>query len=142
MCAKLLQPCLDPTDCSSAKLFCPRDFQARILSGCHFPPGLSYYRGATHISLNLLHWQVGSVPLMPPGKPPFCFPSTLMPTFHVFSLPGRKQEDHTDGHSHRLGEIAVNVMCVESCRSRDTIPGENFSLSAGTSAPDDINSNH
>ena len=46
--------------------------QARILErvAMSFSRGSSQHRDRTHVSLSPLHWQVGSLPLMPPGKPP------------------------------------------------------------------------
>ena len=46
--------------------------QARILEWVAMPysRGPSWPRDQTHISLHLLHWQAGSLPLAPLGKPP------------------------------------------------------------------------
>ena len=45
--------------------------QARILEWVtmSFSRGSSWSRDQTHITFHLLHWQVGSLPLVPPGKP-------------------------------------------------------------------------
>ena len=72
--AKLLQPCLtlsDPMDCSLPGSSVQRILQARILERV----AVSYFNGSspprdqTLVSLCLLHWQAGSLPLSPPGKP-------------------------------------------------------------------------
>ena len=46
-------------------------WQAIILEwvAMHSSRGSSWPRDRTHISLHLLHWQVDSLPLVPPGKP-------------------------------------------------------------------------
>ena len=73
-CAKWLQLCLkvcDPMDCSPPGSSVHGILQGRILEwGCHglfhsvFPA-----QGLNQCLLCLLHWQVGSSPLAPPGKP-------------------------------------------------------------------------
>ena len=52
--------------------------QARILEWVALPSsrGSSWPRNRTHVSC-LLHWQAGSLPLVPPGKPPL--PLALLP---------------------------------------------------------------
>ena len=67
------QSCLtvcDPKDCSSLGSPVHGIFQARILEWV----AISYYRGSSQswdqtCLLYLLHWQVGSLPLAPPGNP-------------------------------------------------------------------------
>ena len=68
----LLCPTLcDPMDCSPPDSYVKGIFQARILewvvmsfSRGSFPP-----KDRTYVSLCLLHWQAGSLPRVPPGKP-------------------------------------------------------------------------
>ena len=76
MCAKSLQSCLT---------LCDRMHCGHILrlwdslgkntgEGCHFLlQGIFLTQGTNLSLLCLLHWQVGSLPLAPPGKPPFGF---------------------------------------------------------------------
>ena len=77
--ARLLQSCLTPCgpmDCSCQAPM-PMGFsahgllQARILAWVAMPSsrGSSLPRDWTHGFLHLLHWQAGSFPLAPPGKP-------------------------------------------------------------------------
>ena len=73
-CAKLLQSCLtlfDPMDCSSPGPSVHGILQARILEWVAMPSsrGSSQPRDRTQVSFGLLHWQAGSLPLVPPGKP-------------------------------------------------------------------------
>ena len=50
---------------------CPWDSSGRILVWVAISSsrGSSRPRDQTHVSLSLLHWQVGSLPPAPPGKP-------------------------------------------------------------------------
>ena len=72
--AKSLQSCptlCDPLDCSPpAKLFSPWDSPG-ILEWLAMPSsrGSSWPRDWTLVSGICLHWQAGSLPLVPPGKP-------------------------------------------------------------------------
>ena len=71
--AKSLQSCLtlcNPVDRSPPGSSVHGILQARILEWAAMPSSreLSWPRDQTHISY-LLHWQVGSLPLVPPGKP-------------------------------------------------------------------------
>ena len=73
--AKLLQPCLtlcDPIDCSPPGSSVCGIFQARILElGCHaLLQGLFPTQGSNLSLICLLHRQTGSLPPLPPGKPP------------------------------------------------------------------------
>ena len=72
--AKLLQSHLifcDPMDCSPPSSSVHRILQARILEWITIPSsrGSSRHKDQTHVSYLLLHWQAGSLPLAPPGKP-------------------------------------------------------------------------
>ena len=44
--------------------------QARILEWVAILQGIFLAQGSNSCLLRLLHWQVGSLPLVPPGKPP------------------------------------------------------------------------
>ena len=73
--AKLLQSCLtfcDPMDCSPQAL-CPWDSPGKNTGvSCHFLlQGIFSTQGLNPHLLCLLYWQVGSIPLVPPGKPSF-----------------------------------------------------------------------
>ena len=146
MCAKLLQPCLILQTVARQALLSKGFSRQGYWSGCHFLlQGIFPTQGASsHLSES---------PALAGG---FCTTNATWKAsfllsqyayanlpYVFFSLRGRKQEDHTSMvRSHRLGEIAVQRMCVESCWSRNTIPGENSLCQLGPSAPDDINSNH
>ena len=61
----------DPMDCSLPGSSVHKILQARMLEwvAISFSTGSSRPKGWTHVFLCLLHWQVGSLPLAPPGKP-------------------------------------------------------------------------
>ena len=70
--AKLLQLC--PTHCNSMDCSPPgssvyRILQARILEWVAMPSSIFLTQESNQHLLRLLHWQVGSLPLVPPGKP-------------------------------------------------------------------------
>ena len=72
--AKSLQLCLtfcDPMDCSSPGSSVHEILQARILEwvAIFFSRWSSPPRDQTQVSYHLLPWQVGYLPLAPPGKP-------------------------------------------------------------------------
>ena len=67
--AKLLQSCptlCDPTDCSPPGLLCPGDFPDKNTGvGCHaLLQGIFPTQGSNLSLLSLLHWLVGSLPLV------------------------------------------------------------------------------
>ena len=69
--AKSLQSCptlCDPMDSIAARLLCPWDFPVKNTGvGCHaLLQGIFWAHG---LNRSLLHRQVGSLPLAPPGKP-------------------------------------------------------------------------
>ena len=75
--AKSLQLCPilgDTMDCSPPGSSVQGILQARILEWVAVPSskGSSWSRDRTHVSLYLPHWQAGSLPLGPPGKPYHC----------------------------------------------------------------------
>ena len=71
VCAKLLQFCLspcNPVDCSQSGSSVHRLLQARILewAATSSSQGIYLIQG---LNLHFLHWQIGSLPQVPPGKP-------------------------------------------------------------------------
>ena len=77
-CAKSLELCLilyDPVDCSSSRSSVHGILEARILEWVAMPSsrGSSWPRDRTHVSLCLLHWQAGSLPLVSPEKPIYIY---------------------------------------------------------------------
>ena len=73
MSTKSLQSCLtlcDPMDCSPPGSSVRGISQERKLVGFHaFLQRIFPTQGSNPHLLGLLHWQVGSLPLLPPGKP-------------------------------------------------------------------------
>ena len=74
VCANSLQLCpapCDPVDCSPLGSSVHGILQAKILEWVAIPSsrGSSRPRGSNPCLLHLLHWQVGSLPLAPPGSP-------------------------------------------------------------------------
>ena len=74
-CAKPLQSCLtlcDPRDCSPPGSSVHGDSPGKDteVSGHVLLQGIFPTQGSNLCLLSLLHWQVGSLPLAPPGKPP------------------------------------------------------------------------
>ena len=83
-CSQLLQSCLtlwDPVDCSPPDSSVHGDSPGKYI-GTRWHAllqGIFLTQGSHLCLLCLLHWQVGSLPLVPPGKPS---PNvTLLPTF-------------------------------------------------------------
>ena len=71
---KSLQSCLtlcDSMNCSPTRLLCPWDSPGKITGvGCHaLCQGIFLTQESNPHLLCLLHWQVGSLPLVLPGKP-------------------------------------------------------------------------
>ena len=75
VCAVLLQSCpsdsLCPYGLQPTGLLCPWDSPGKNTGvGCHaLLQGIFLTQGSNPCVLCLLHWQVGSLPLVPPGKP-------------------------------------------------------------------------
>ena len=72
-CAKSLQSCLtlcNPVDCSLPHFFVCGILQARILEwvATLSSRGIFPTQGLNPCLLSLLHWQVGSLPLLPSGR--------------------------------------------------------------------------
>ena len=75
-CAKLLQSCrtlYDPMDGSSVRGI----LQARILEWMVMLQGIFSTQGSNPGLLSLGHWQAGSLPPGPPGKPSFFWEMTI-----------------------------------------------------------------
>ena len=109
------QPCptlCDPMDCSPPVFLCPWDFPGKntgvgwhaLLQGVVPPQGLNPL---------LLHWQVGTLPLAPPGKPQLQFSlvtqscPTLCDPMNL-STPGlpvhHQLPEFTQTHVHRVSD--------------------------------------
>ena len=60
-----------PHELPAGRLLCPWDFPAKNTGvGCHFLLQRIFpTKGSNPCLLCLLHWQTGSLPLVPPGKP-------------------------------------------------------------------------
>ena len=71
-CAKSLQSCptLRPYVLKPARLLCPQDSPGKnTWVGCHvLLQGIFLTQGLDPCFLHLLHWQLGSLPLVPPGN--------------------------------------------------------------------------
>ena len=116
--AKSLQSCptlCDPKDCSLPGSSVHRFLQARILqwSGLLCPPPGDLPDPEMKPMFCLLHWQAGSLPLAPPGKPSVQFssvaqscPTLCNPMNH--STPGLPVHHHlpefTQTHVHRFSD--------------------------------------
>ena len=90
---------MQPYGLQAAKLLCPCDFRKNTGVGCHLLLQVIFLtqRSNWHL-LGLLHWQAGSLPLMPPGKP--SFRSRTM-HFQVKSIKYlRKTAAHANHSSH------------------------------------------
>ena len=62
---------LRPHELQPTRLLCPWNFPGKNTGvGCHaLLQGISLTQGSNPHLLHLLHWQAGSLPLVPPGKP-------------------------------------------------------------------------
>ena len=86
LCAKSLQSCLtlcDPMDCSLPVSSDQGILQERTLEWVALPSsrGYSWCRDRTWVSLCLLHWQAGSIPLASPGSIPKSMKANLLLLF-------------------------------------------------------------
>ena len=91
LCAKSLQLCLtlcDPMDCSPPGSSVHGDSPSKNIEvGCHaLLQGIFPTQGSNPRLLCLLHWQVGFLPLVPPGKPPRSSTGTNFPCSLLFVL--------------------------------------------------------
>ena len=91
-CAKLLQSCpalCDPMDCSLPGSSVHRLLQVRILEWVAMPSsrGSSQLKDQTMCTTCNLHWQAGSLPLAPPGKPMLKWVSYPAPSHHEMRCP-------------------------------------------------------
>ena len=135
MCAKSLQLCptlWDPVVCQAplSKGFSRQEYWSELL----FPPPGNFPNPRSNPGLlNLQHWQAGSLPLAPPGKP-----STILPpwqidrTLNTMNLLGPHQVVHIkignseDGslfflNTHSLFSFFFNYNCLYAF-----IPSNNF----------------
>ena len=67
----------DPVDCSPPGSSVHGILQARILEWVAMPSSRGSFQGSNPRVLHLLHWQMGSLPLVPPGKPRGPFSTSL-----------------------------------------------------------------
>jgi len=84
---------LQPYVLQPARLFCPWDSPGKNTGvSCHaLLQGICLIQGSNLCLLRLLHWQMGSLPLVLPGKP--CLSLILDPNYFsskIFSLPPNK----------------------------------------------------
>ena len=90
-CFVLVQSCLilwDPMDCSSPSFSVRGIFCKNTGVGCHFLlQGIFPTQGSKPHLLHLLHWQVGSLPREPPGKPVLLFANSLFDNHHLTIIP-------------------------------------------------------
>ena len=89
--AKLVQACLTlckPYGLQPTRLLYPWDFPGKNTRvGCHaFLQGIFPTQGLNPCLLRLLHWQVGSLPLAPHGKPNNVYMSMILSQFLLASL--------------------------------------------------------
>ena len=73
MCVSMLSWFSDPMDCSPPGCSVHGDSSGKDIGvGCHvLLQAIFLIQGSNLHLLSLLHWQVGSLPLTPPGKPRF-----------------------------------------------------------------------
>ena len=97
--AKSLQSCLtlcDPMDCSPPGFSVHRIPQARILERAAVPSSRGSSRPSDWTCVScLLRWQMGSVPLAPPGKP-LWLPYTIAIPLQVVHIREIKMYVHTE----------------------------------------------
>ena len=67
----VMSDCFSPHGLQPTRLHCPWDAPGKNTgAGCHaLLQGIFPTQGSNPYLLCLLHWQVGSLPLVPPGKP-------------------------------------------------------------------------
>ena len=72
---------------------CPWDSPGKsTVVGCHdLLQGMFLTHGSNQCFLCLLHWQAGSLPLVPPGKPIYLFP--LVPSSSLSFHPSRSSQN-------------------------------------------------
>ena len=91
-------------DCSPQGSSVHGILQSRILEliAISSSRGSSQPRDWTHISYYLLHWQAGSLPLVPCRKPPPLSRDKLIDKSYVSSLLITCMHTHTHTHTHKL----------------------------------------
>ena len=107
VCAMSLQSCPalhDTVDCSLSRL-CPWDSPGKNtrVSCCVLPPGM-FLTQRSNLCLSLLHWQMCSLPLEPPGKP-------LRFSYQFLILPSLKnwRRNFPDGPVTRTLQLRVHA---------------------------------
>ena len=95
--AQLCQLFATPWTVACTKLLLPWDFLGKSTGvGCHFLlQGIFPTQGSNPRFLNLLHWQAGSLPLAPPGKPL----KGLTPCFNIEKLDVYNVKERFQGHA-------------------------------------------
>ena len=91
VCTKSLQSCptvCDAMDCSPSGSSVHGILQARILKWVAILQGIFPTQGSKPHLLCLLHWQAGSLPLVPPGKPENDHIKVESSFFSCFSMNG------------------------------------------------------
>ena len=112
--ATSLQLCLtlfNPVDCSLPGSSVHGILQARMLEwvAVSFPRGFSQYKDWNCLSEDLLHWQAGSSPWTPPGKPTAVLP--FFPPFHTV---------HLKINSFLNWSIVALQCCVSAVKQRES----------------------
>ena len=117
MYAKLLQPCLTLCDLyglQSVRLLCPWDSPGTGTGvGCHaLLQGIFLTQGLNLCLLCLLHWQAGSLPLVPPGKPYIVYVKSVFNRSVMSNSlrPHRHNLSGTSAHGNSPGKI-IGVGC-------------------------------
>ena len=134
--AKSLQSCLtlcDPLDCSPPGSSVHGDSPGKNTDvGCHdLLQGIFLTQGSNLSLLRLLHWQAGSLPLMPPAKP-LCVESgrkkkVRQITWKAVQHWGYFLECKCHSWANSLSFHDISVSWTSSCKESDTT--EQFSLS-------------
>ena len=89
LCAQSYQTLCYPHGLEPIRLLSPWDSPGKDTGvGCHFHiQGIFPTQGSNPHLLCLLHWQVGSLPLVPPGKPPVQLHSRWLKSEHLRERP-------------------------------------------------------
>ena len=80
---------LQPHGLQPVRLLCPWDSPGKNTEvSCHaLPQGIFLAQGLNQSFLHLLHWQAGSLPLAPPGKPRLMHQCQLLSCVQLFVTP-------------------------------------------------------
>ena len=102
--AESLQLCLTlrPYELQPARLLCPWDSPGKNTGvGCHaLLQGIFLTQGSSLHLLSLLHWQAGSLPLVPPEKPSCIHTYIQMYTHHLYQLSPAFTHRYVPTHTH------------------------------------------